>query len=287
MNANRHSRGSVLMEFIIVLPIYLVLFGGVFMIGDMGIHATRLASADRAVAFDLQMEGVKQQSHGWPAIQDRLFHVQASDDHEIEIADDGDTQDSLFREDNGGESYQYADASVDCPWSLQAAMRIRDNYKLLVGGTAGRLLFATTFIDDTAPAVDGGSDTSTDTFYMDLIGGENRVGMYSKDMRSSRTYTYNYYTLKRTAYKVTHAGGENRGYTWRDNRRYASDLVVKTLNGRPDENGTAHAWKYQVYDEKWHDGIYPAPDKNKDPENFPRGSREDYTRYSTFRSWSD
>ena len=38
------ERGSVLMELIVVFPIYLVLFGGVFMIGDMLVKSIRLAS---------------------------------------------------------------------------------------------------------------------------------------------------------------------------------------------------------------------------------------------------
>ena len=285
MNVYRHSRGSVLMEFIIVLPIYLVLFGGVFMIGDMAIHATRLASAERTVAFDLQSEGVPgQRSHGWSAIQDNLFHVQASGNHEVEVADDGTPQDNLQREDKGRTSYQYADATVDCPWSLQAAMKIRDDYKLPFGGTAGRLLFATTFIDSAAPAVGEGPDTSDDSVYMNLIGGQNRVGAYSKDNSLSRTYTYNYYTLKRTKYN-------SLNYTWRDNRRPASDLVVRTIDGLPDNSeGVAHAWRSQVYNERWHEQQIAA-DPRSNTRNPPRaysacGPAVDYQRYPAFKTWS-
>ena len=44
MKANGHRRGSVLMEFIIVFPIYLILFAGTVSIGDMLIHSNRLVS---------------------------------------------------------------------------------------------------------------------------------------------------------------------------------------------------------------------------------------------------
>lgn len=50
-----HSRsrgGSVLMEFVIVLPIYILLWGMVFLIGDMGLKSVALAVGDRVAAFD-------------------------------------------------------------------------------------------------------------------------------------------------------------------------------------------------------------------------------------------
>ena len=75
----RQNRGSVLVEFIIVFPIYLVLFGGVFMIGDMLIKTTRLASADRTRAFDVAatVRGGENadDSLGWPRIKDYLFPI--------------------------------------------------------------------------------------------------------------------------------------------------------------------------------------------------------------------
>ena len=46
------SRGSVLMEFVIVLPLYICLFGMLFLIGDMGLKVAALAVGDRAAAFD-------------------------------------------------------------------------------------------------------------------------------------------------------------------------------------------------------------------------------------------
>ena len=42
------KRGSVLMEFVVVLPIYLLFMGSVFVVGDMAMKAIHLSSADRA-----------------------------------------------------------------------------------------------------------------------------------------------------------------------------------------------------------------------------------------------
>lgn len=46
------NRGSVLMEFIIVMPIYFLLLGFVFVVGELSLHSIHLtASGDRNVAF--------------------------------------------------------------------------------------------------------------------------------------------------------------------------------------------------------------------------------------------
>ena len=45
-------RGSMLMEFLLVLPIYLCLFGFVFTVGEMELRTVSLASGDRAAAHD-------------------------------------------------------------------------------------------------------------------------------------------------------------------------------------------------------------------------------------------
>ena len=52
MIENRYKRGSVLMEFIIVIPIYIVLLAGLFMIGDSLMKGTQLAHEERLLAFN-------------------------------------------------------------------------------------------------------------------------------------------------------------------------------------------------------------------------------------------
>ena len=52
MTENRYKRGSVLMEFIIVIPIYIVLLAGLFMIGDSLMKGTQLAHEERLLAFN-------------------------------------------------------------------------------------------------------------------------------------------------------------------------------------------------------------------------------------------
>ena len=47
-----HKRGSVLMELIIVMPVYIVLLAGTFMLGDSLVFGTRLAHSERCRIFD-------------------------------------------------------------------------------------------------------------------------------------------------------------------------------------------------------------------------------------------
>lgn len=258
MEINRQKRGSVLMEFIIVFPIYLVLFGGVFVIGDMMVHSTRLASAERTVAFELQSG----EETGWNAIQDKLFHI--SDGKEI--TDEGEEQDVLSKE---KDSVWYADTNVDHPWSHRAAIKILDKYKLLAGGTAGRLLFAKLFFDDVVPEK---AKVDFDPLFTSLIKG-NSIDMWSKDNGSEknpREYTYNYYTLKKTKYDGL--------ITWRDNRRYSSDLVAHSKE--------KHSWQSQVYEENYHEKV--GDDETNSKKDTHRGREyADYQRYKPFVDWSE
>ena len=51
---NRHAFrcGSILMEFVMVLPIYIFLFGAIFLIGEIGLNAIRISVGDRSLAMD-------------------------------------------------------------------------------------------------------------------------------------------------------------------------------------------------------------------------------------------
>ena len=52
------KRGSVLMEFIIVLPLYMILLGMTFLYGELSLHGINLAaSADRTVTVAYGING--------------------------------------------------------------------------------------------------------------------------------------------------------------------------------------------------------------------------------------
>lgn len=225
MKTNSQRRGSVLMEFIIVFPIYLVLFAGTVMLGDMLIHSNRLASADRVAAFGV--EGWS--ASGWERVTSSVFHPQT------EIADDGSRQDVLSQKTD----QHYAEESG--PWSVCAAATAQDSYKPLAGGTLGQLLGARVLMN-----------TAANPLPRDLLPWEAGSGVM---MRSKGTDVANcFYVLKR-----------RRGTSsWRDmisglllNDWWLKEVVEeKWFNEKKIEEGFGHCKRaeneniesYRLYD---------------------------------------
>lgn len=255
MKAPRQNRGSVLMEFIIVFPIYLVLFAGVFMVGDILVHTARLPSAERTLAFGVQDDPVKLLS--WDLVKNVLFRNSGD---RREISDAGAQQDALS-DARTPSTWYAADRTVDFPFTLRAAVKVRDDYLLPAGGVAGQLMSANWFLGE------GIKQTSPlDGDVLSLAGG-NRVSMYSKSESGGRV-RYNYYTLKRTRYPGTE--------TWRDNRRYASDLLA--------HSGKKQVWR-QMRDERFHETVNDETnDKNQ---GAYWTERCEYQRYGRFVTWSE
>ena len=247
------ERGSVLMELIVVFPIYLVLFGGIFMIGDMLVKASRLPSADRTAAFDVQ----NAVANGWASVLNGLFHPA------LDVSDRRMQPDLLSRE---RVSEFYADTRVSGPFSLRAAVKVRNDYALLVTGARGQLSYADWFFNRSV-----GASRMTDVPHNDmgqlLLG--NRVAMYSKDNGVARNYTYNYYTLKRVKYSASE-------HTWRSNRRPVSDIV--------NADATRAHWCVDVNGEAYHGDVNDASNQKNDPEAI--GTFVDYSRYGQFVTWS-
>ena len=248
-------RGSVLMEMIVVFPIYLVIFGGLFMLGDMLIKVARLPPAERSVAFELG-GGYSLRDE----IRNRLYHAdkEVNDDGLVadQIVDDNDTKPGL--------SEYYADTSIEGPFSLRAAVKLKDGYYLPGGGTRGQLAFADWFFNTSAGAGQATGDMAT------LLNGSGRVDLRSKDNSPGRVRYYNYYTLKRLR------GGTN----WRANSRNASDLLVNIAGH------TEHWWN--VYKEKYHyDGSEERDQINSATPAAEKGPNAEYTRYGQFETWSD
>ena len=263
------EHGAVMMEFVIVFPIYLVLFGAIFAVGDMLVHVNRLPSAERTTAF-----GVDDASRNAALdfVRNTLFHNRKTRFGERELADSRDENGAPENQDlieNPEELAHYADTTVQGPWSVLAGTKVTDRYWLPIGGTAGRLAFSSWFSQDRA----GGR--SADQSFLDLITGVRRLELHSKDESASRTYAYNYYTLRRRRYAD---GGR---LTWRDNGRPASDLLC-ALGGRSQH------WR-DVAEESWHaEGDFMRWNSNAaKPPAYKSPQPYEYKRYDQFRTWSN
>ena len=261
MKANKQRRGSVLMEFIIVFPIYLILFAGTVAIGDMLIHSNRLISADRVAAFDVDGHGqgsVSGTSSAWNTMVQMAFHPG------VEIADDGLDQDTLSENTNA----HYADETG--PWSVCALSATTNSYKLLAGGTLGQLLAARMLVGGGGPDI------------LDEFAGS--VNMVSKDTRNGASF----YTLKRRDhYKQRNEKrrGTNK-YIDADSRNWRDrDFVSRLL--RRDANKTEY-WKSEVANEGWHSADTINGGKNLALRSEASGRNlGDYKRYSEFVKLSE
>lgn len=237
------ARGSVMMEFIIVFPIYLVLFAAIMALGDMLVHSIRLPSAERTAAFDVGAAGAA--GSGWSQVLAMLFPAG-------EIADDGTRQDNPVQASTLDHS---ADTTIQGPWSMTSGSKVRNDYKLLVGGVAGQLAFADWYFSDVTKTSQAGGD------FGNLISGGS-IAMYSKGSAT----TYNYITLKRRR--------NMGGLSWRDNGRNSSDLVV--YGGWQD-----------VGHERFANGSATVSNSDSLRANPRRFDPASYTRYPQFVTWSN
>ena len=258
-----------MMELVIVLPIYLVLFGGLIMLGDTLIRTIRLPSAERTHAFDVGRSDGK--IPGWDSVRNGLFNP----DHEV--SDMKSASDDLKQD--RPEVKFYADTEIEGPFSVQTATKVRDDYSLPGGVARGQLAFANRFfggrwqkgaeLERRRPRV--GEESA-----LYSVGG--RLGVHSKADDVQREYTYNYYTLKRHRYNP---GSET---SWRDNGRKAHELLTKVSN----KNGGRRVWE-AVLSEGFHAGV--SDDDNSDQLKIPSDNPDEFTvmyeRYNRFVTWSE
>lgn len=103
-------RGSVMMEFVIVLPIYMVFLGAVFVVGEMALKAIQLSSADRSQAHE---KGDGNWSSG-------IFSQSKSRQFFEGFVDSV----------SGVGNFMVADRSIAGPWSQLTAGKATDRYSL-------------------------------------------------------------------------------------------------------------------------------------------------------------
>lgn len=251
------KRGSVLMELMVVFPIYLVLFGSVFMIGNLLIHAMRLPSAERLAALDLGRSD--RARPGWTDACTKLFRPGE------DITDERQNADQLSRE---AESAFYADTGVAGPFSVRAAMKVKNAYAMSAGGSRGQLAYANWFFNRALPT----SDLQTSGGAYETLISSGRANMYSKSQtKATGVSKYFYYTLKRHRYQDSER-------TWRDNRRAASDLMVSV-------GGATQHWM-DISNERYHESIGDqASNRMRAPVSQTVPCT--YVRFGSYANWSN
>ena len=170
--------GSVLMEFVIVLPIYICLWGMLFLIGDMGLKNAALAVGDRVAAMDAGDRG------------DFLYGLFGS----WQVKEQG-LKSPSWNTYRAKEDFKGA-------WSWQTAGQAAFAYRLQAWG-GGFLTYPY--------RIYLGEDGSSDWLLGSLVKGKT-VDLRSKDRGAVRAY--NYYTLRRTEL----ARGDNAYRNWDEGR---------------------------------------------------------------------
>ncbi|MBQ2625612.1 MAG: pilus assembly protein [Kiritimatiellae bacterium] len=151
--------GSIMVEFLLVLPIYMLLIGMLILWGDMGLKAIVLAFGDRCVAFD----GTDREGYSYSQFSS------------IEIIKDGLSGKTR-------KAYR-VDRNVKGPWSAQYAGRISYDYKMYswINGIVG---YPLVHYGNASPGI------------IETLVGGGIVPLDGKGLE--RVRMYNCYTLRRT-----------------------------------------------------------------------------------------
>lgn len=291
-NVMSDRSGSVLMEFIIVLPLYLALFGMVFFYGDLSLHAVKMAaSGDRSLAVSHGMShdgrswskdtampyiaGALSLSSNVEEVVDSKYYDNASDTPIEANA-------SEFSEDTHG---TVADPSFNGSWTWLVGSVLRDDYAL--SPVSRSFVRAWKVFADAAQMSDSGwekdreyaDDSGLKKLFPSKARDSYSVGrlnkMVSKDLDDGdgEVRAYAYYTLVRNG----------KGRT-----SYRNWLTADDIGGYLSESG--RVWENHVYGEKYFfddNGYEALADENAGGDAVSKDPRALYRRYGQFIEWSE
>ena len=242
--------GSVLMEFIVVLPIYMMLLGYAFVVGEFALQAIHLAaSADRSYATARKNDIAKE-------IFD-FFSLAVSPDRDLVepefsyAGDGGGTEKvSKYRKERID---RVADADFRGPWTKAVASWVKDDYTL-TPYTRGIVAF---WYRREYDMTDKPQSAGEGPLGKILGGGIGRTEMVGKDLEDSRKYGFyslmrNEAARKNTAYRKWPAGGLATDYVWRDKvyqEAYAS-VDYEDVDKGAREGSDAPEWAVDISDYK-------------------------------------
>ena len=204
--------GSIMMEFVLVLPIYMILLGLLFLWGDMGLKAIYLSFGDRCVAFD----GTDRSGRSYDQfsaieyISDALS-AKSSKDYRV-------------------------DTEVKGSWSAQYAGRTGYEYKIYswMNGIIG---YPLSQYGNNSPGI------------LEVLVNENSEHLDGKGME--RVRKYNSYTLRRTelgrnpsvcrnwdAKALLGYAGSKRGWEWSRDEKYADSSAANLESSNSSQDST-------------------------------------------------
>lgn len=242
-----HRRGSILMEFVMVLPIYIFLFGAIFLIGEIGLNAIRISVGDRNLALDAgDRYGHSFSPFGLMQMGKEFENVRS-------------TESRTYRAD---ENFQGA-------WAWEAAGRAWFSYRLRSWGSA---MVSYPFLRYNGSAAGGGD-------LANLVGG-GAVVYHSKDFSlADKVRAYNYYTLKRTDLSRAREAYRN----WKPNQLVESGTGGQYW----DSGVYHEPFLYdEPFGDSIADKLDSSPPQGRDANPSPPEGRKEYARFGMFITWS-
>lgn len=254
----KSRNGSVLMEFLLVFPLYLTLMGGVFAIGDMLGKTIRLAAADRLMAMCPDSHAAESRYY----LNHKLFTQGA-----YTYLDDLALSAKIDVVNDYQKTYR-TDENFQGSWSWQTAAQCVHQYAL-PPWTRGWLLFPVLNWNLSVGEDSGFSQTILGKLL--TVGSLIRVPMVSMEKRTVRAYYY--YSLKRTKM------GMDSYRSWAPKNLTDSSFIEPVFSA---------VWFNHVYGEPYAD---PNPElldnANQRADHLPSKSRRnDYVRFKMFMLWS-
>ena len=263
--------GSVLMEFVIVLPIYLILLGFVFMIGEMSLHGVHLAaSGDRTIAVTQGGEGFWESGWNLGVAESEIARaISPSSNHvnqALNYREEGVSANvSRFKREVAGKVENPGFAGS---WSWLVASTLRDEYTLTpwTRGMVKTWANMERMVKMTEPLESLGSDTVLSKLFSGV--GLGRISMTSKELGNVNSYAY--YTLMRN----------NKGR--KSYRSWGYGQLV-------DDVASEASWNKHVANEDWGSEIKPDGMTGVDSgaPGVVKGPRDFYERHEKFKDWSD
>ena len=252
MSCSINSRcGSILMEFVLVLPIYIFLFGALFLIGDIGLNAIRISTGDHDVAMDAG----DREGHSFGPFMSQQMGEEKSNVTAVDS-----------RTHRANENFRGA-------WSWQSAGKTYFSYRLRSWGS--ELV--------SYPFLNYNGSTSAGGILGTLVGGGAAV-FHSKDYSlSSKVRLYNYYTLKRTDLARDPQAYRNWD-SWDEggNQDVSRSRLV-------DSSGRKQYWQSKIYNEEFADSNPDKLDAGRQGgDSLPSrpSGRKEYKRFEAFVTWS-
>ena len=261
-------RGSVMMEFLTVFPIYLVLLGFVFDIGDMSVKTALLSSAERTHAFDASAAPPWTPAENFGRSRSRALLFPAVDKRsDTDFVDDSDFW----------KFSHYADPGFAGPWSVAVGTVAQDRYRM-APWARGWLSYAEHFFNAYLPEIldKGGEDAK---YLGRLAGGLAPIRSKDPQILAENNRAWNYYTFRRA-------------------RHYQADGYGRTYRAMPDsESEAGRLVDAKAGDASWNTmAEEPWPGGNGMPESdnsaqlntgFPSLANRAYARYRLYAEWGD